>query len=306
MATEHRLLPCVDAARDTARLPMSETLAADGPAPFKYLGQGLTIEAFEAYVLAYDFGSILPDLVVLHHTANPAASWAPSTGIPNWDDREAGLKPDAIKAKRKQQLDAIRNYYRDTLHWTAGPHLFIDDRFVWLFTPMYDEGIHAVSGNSYRDAAGKYHYSLGIEVVGNYTAHLWPTVIQHMVGRAVIALQRRLKTFDLIYKPAPRNRPDLHAGSIALHSDFNKPECPGVAADFVIRVLRSMAGAGRYRVRGVAVHEAPDLVSPIAIGGRAFLTSGEEVEIDEIKPGGIGHLRDGRGFVLMEQLEKMP
>lgn len=274
--------------------------------PFSYIGQGFSIEEFEAYVLTYDFGSILPDFLVIHHTANPAASWAPSAGTPNWDANEADLSAAAIKAKRKKQLDAIMRYYRDTLHWTAGPHLFIDDRFIWLFTPMRDIGVHAAAGNSFHDPAGLLHYSLGVEVVGNYTAHLWPTIIQHMVGRAVIALQRRLKTFDLIYRPTPRNRPDLHAGSIALHSDFNKPECPGVGADFVIRVLRSMAGVGRYRVRGVAIHEAPDLVSPIALKGEGFLASGEEVEIDEIKPGGWGHMKSGLGFVLLEQLEKTP
>lgn len=62
---------------------------------------------------------------------------------------------------------------------------------------------------------------------------------------------------------------------------------------------------GRYRVRGAAIHEAPVLTSPIALQGAGFLRSGEEIDIDEIKPGGIGHLKDGRGFVLLEQLERV-
>ena len=302
-----KLLPCVDAAADTTdRAPMGLALAAAGPAPFAYIGQGLTLEEFEAYVLSYDFGSIPPDYVVIHHTANPAASWAPAGGAPNWDATEAGLSAAAIKDKRKRQLDGIRNYYRDTLHWGAGPHLFIDDRFIWLFTPMYDEGIHAAEGNSYKDSAGKYHYSLGVEVVGNYTALRWPAIIQRMVGGAVAILQRHLRTFDLIYKSAPPHRPELHQGSIAFHRDFNKLECPGnaVTPEFAIGVLQRAAGVGRYRVRGVAIHEAPDPNSPIALNGTAFLASGEEVVIDEVKPNGIGHLLDKRGFVPLSALER--
>jgi len=58
-------------------------------------------------------------------------------------------------------------------------------------------------------------------------------------------------------------------------------------------------------VDSTAVHEAPDLVSPIALKGTAFLQQDEIVVVDEVKPGGIGHLEDGRGFVLMEQLERV-
>lgn len=60
-----------------------------------------------------------------------------------------------------------------------------------------------------------------------------------------------------------------------------------------------------YRARGVAIHEGPALTYPIALGGTAFVPSGTEVEIDSVKPGGWGHLADGRGFVLMEQLSRL-
>ena len=26
-------------------------------------------------------------------------------------------------------------YYRDEKKWSAGPHLFVDDRKIWVFTP---------------------------------------------------------------------------------------------------------------------------------------------------------------------------
>jgi len=64
---------------------------------------------------------------------------------------------------------------------------------------------------------------------------------------------------------------------------------------------------GRYRARGAPVHQGPGLNFPIALNGSAFLPSGEIVEIDEVKPewGGIGHLKSGLGFVLLEQLEHL-
>lgn len=60
-----------------------------------------------------------------------------------------------------------------------------------------------------------------------------------------------------------------------------------------------------YRARGVAIHEGPALSYPIALGGTAFVPSGETIAIDGVKPGGWGHLADGRGFVLLEQLERV-
>lgn len=63
---------------------------------------------------------------------------------------------------------------------------------------------------------------------------------------------------------------------------------------------------GIYHVRGVPVHQGPALSFPIALDGNAFLSSGEVLEIDEIKPGGWGHMKSGLGFVLLEQLEKAP
>jgi hypothetical protein len=45
---------------------------------FAYDGRALTVEEFAAHVAAYRFGTIPPEFVVFHHTANPDASWAAS------------------------------------------------------------------------------------------------------------------------------------------------------------------------------------------------------------------------------------
>jgi hypothetical protein len=213
-----------------------------GPGTFYYIGEGLTNSQFRDYVQSYDFGPT-PDYVVLHHTYNPCTRQAPAN-IPTqriWDDGEAGMSVDQIKQKRKRSLDNLRNYYRDNLGWSIGPHLFIDDRFIWLFTPMNMPGAHAVAnpktglvGNGYK-AGGKLHYSIGIEVVGDYTRVQWPDAVARLVGDAVVTLQRRLGTFELRYQPG--------AGGISSHRDYNKPACPGnaVTNQFYMDVIAAAA-----------------------------------------------------------------
>jgi hypothetical protein len=189
-------------------------------AEFLYIGEGLTAEEFSAYVQTYDFGTIAPDFVILHHTAIPSTRYAryPSGGV--WDADEAGLSAAQIKQRRQAKLTAIKEFYRTRPGWDRGPHLFIDDRYIWLFTPMREIGIHAAQGNAYRDGHGL-HYSIGIEVVGYYEHVRWPEPVERLVGHCVAVLKRRLGTFELRYQP--------RAGAISSHRDYNKPQCPGAA-----------------------------------------------------------------------------
>lgn len=285
--------------------------------PFAYIGQALTGPEFVAYVATYNFGSVLPDQLVIHNSANPDASWAPLDSDPanNWDRDEAGLTEAQIKAKRKGQLDAIMRYYRDTLGWEAGPHLFVDERWIWLFTPMYEIGVHAMEGNSYKDAAGKLHYTIGIETIGWFGKVGWPPSMQVLLRTAAQALRSRLRTFDIIYKSAPRHQPQLHQGSIAFHRDYNKAECPGaiITPAYAIPILAAAPppppplppALGLYQFDGLAVYQRADLTGQVA----DYLPPGSIVSIDAV--GGpdyaptAGHLLSGLGFVDMRLLRKV-
>jgi|GEM_PF-1967958 N-acetylmuramoyl-L-alanine amidase. len=178
--------------------------------PFPYVGKAFTLAEFADYLASYDFGSVPPEYLVLHHTATPT--------FPQWIGGESVLGEAEIRAKRVRQLDAIKHYYQHGLGWAAGPHLFVDDRWVYAMTPLADIGIHAKEGNSYRKS-GKLHYSIGIEVVGNYTNAGWTEPIAHNVGAAVALLKQRLNTFDYVDGP--------WAGKISRHANYNKPACPG-------------------------------------------------------------------------------
>lgn len=226
---------------------------------FNYVGRGLTPAEFLVYLNggdgqeAYNFGAIAPDFIVLHHTGSPTFS--------SWTGGESGLGADAAKGKRRIKLDGIMRHYRDSLGWSVGPHLFIDDRYIWLFSEMRKIGIHAAWGNNH-SVGGRLHASIGIEVVGDYTNSGWSEPVAKLVGFAVAALGQRLGTFELRYLyPTPDSKPGrkqtgtdskgnpiwnvrfperLRAGGITSHRDYNKPSCPGdaISEDFYLAVLR--------------------------------------------------------------------
>jgi hypothetical protein len=86
-------------------------------------------------------------LIVLHNT-----------GVPSLAQRPQGLT--------KQHIDNLAAFYRDTQHWSAGPHLFVDDKQIWVFTPLTTPGVHSPSWNS---------VALGLEMLGDYDKDAFDT-----------------------------------------------------------------------------------------------------------------------------------
>jgi hypothetical protein len=229
------LLPCVE------RNPDAPLVLSDEARQFAYEGRALTAQEFAAYISTYDIGTIPPDYVVIHNTAIPDASWARyrTDGTTWWDRDEVGLSEAAIKNKRNKQLDGIRDYYK-SLGWQTGPHLFIDERWIWLFTPLRLVGTHAKEGNSYT-SGGRLHYSVGVEMIGHFARSTFHAQQSALLRSALTAIRNRWKTFDFVYKSAPLNRPDLHKGGISLHRNYNKPSCPAVAItpEYLVAVLNA-------------------------------------------------------------------
>lgn len=197
---------------------------------FLYEGTGLSLSAFGDYIKRYNFGSKPPCFVVLHHTSIPDTQYAKLTHG-SWDAGEEGLSEGNIYTKRQNHLATIRDYYRNSLGWDRGPHLFIDDKWIWLFTPMYYPGIHAAQGNGTINA-----YSIGIEVVGHYERVRWPEPVAQNVGGAISMLQKHLDTFEITHRVGP--------GGISSHRDYNKPQCPGAAIteDYYLSVIKNAYG----------------------------------------------------------------
>ena len=105
------------------------------------VGRGYSRDQFDDYVKALTFHLWRPSFIVLHNTAEPTFA--------QWHDL-----PGA------QRIANLESYYRDTLQWSAGPHLFVADDLIWVFTPLTMPGVHSPSWNS---------MSWGVELVGDYS-----------------------------------------------------------------------------------------------------------------------------------------
>lgn len=78
--------------------------------------------------------------VALHHTAAPSLAERPRGFV-------------------IQHIENLRQFYRDEKHWSAGPHLFIDDSQIFGMCDFARNGLHAIGLNS---------FSFGIHVLGDY------------------------------------------------------------------------------------------------------------------------------------------
>lgn len=167
-------------------------VAHDSPATGmpSMIGKMLSIHEWLSYVAEYQFGSLMPTKVVLHHT------WRPT--VAQW----RGLA----------SMRGMQTYYGQK-GWTSAPHIYVGPDGIWLFTPLREIGIHANMGNGSR-AAG--WYSIGVEMVGDYD-HVRPSGAIWEATKAVIGgLSRKLAI-------APQQL-------IAFHREYTTTKsCPGWA-----------------------------------------------------------------------------
>ena len=104
------------------------------------VGLGHEPDQFRQYVAGLHLTAWRPQFVVLHNTALPTlASWHDVPG--------------------QQRMKNLEHFYRDVQGWSAGPHLFVADDLIWIFSPLTTSGVHSPSWNS---------ISWGVEMVGNF------------------------------------------------------------------------------------------------------------------------------------------
>ncbi len=106
----------------------------------KIIGKAFSQHDFEAYCQSLKWQTWRPSFIVLHNTE-----------VPSLAERPNGFT--------EQSMTNFVAYYRDEKGWSAGPHLFIDDRAIWVFTPLTASGVHSPSWNL---------VALGVEMLGNY------------------------------------------------------------------------------------------------------------------------------------------
>jgi N-acetylmuramoyl-L-alanine amidase CwlA len=111
------------------------------------VGSSFSSEGFDSYCHALHWTQWRPSFIVLHNTAIPSLA----------------QRPDGFT---KQHIDNLESFYRDQQKWSAGPHLFIDDRQIWVFTPLTVSGTHSPSFNK---------IALGIEMLGDFATEAFLT-----------------------------------------------------------------------------------------------------------------------------------
>ena len=110
------------------------------------IGASFSPAGFDQYCHSLTWPQWRPSFVALHNTEIPTLAAQPH-----------GLSKDDILA--------LEHYYRYEAGkkagkpWTAGPHLFIDDHQIWVFTPLTVSGVHSPCFNK---------VALGVEMLGNY------------------------------------------------------------------------------------------------------------------------------------------
>jgi hypothetical protein len=126
------------------------------------VARGFTAESLPDYLETVEMNAWHPLFVVLHNTFAPRLDQWHSVPI----------------ADRMQNL---QHYYRDELKWSAGPHLFVADDLIWVFTPLKVPGVHSPSWNG---------VSWGVEVVGDYDSESFGTGVQRNTLAALAALHQ--------------------------------------------------------------------------------------------------------------------
>ena len=104
------------------------------------IGKSFTAEEFDSYCHTLQWTAWRPSFLVVHNTGAPSLAQRP-------------------KGFTKQHMLNFEAFYRDQQKWKAGPHLFVDDKKIWVFTPLTVSGTHSPSWNK---------VSLGLEMLGDY------------------------------------------------------------------------------------------------------------------------------------------
>jgi hypothetical protein len=171
--------------------------------------------------------------------------------------------------------------------WSAGPHLYLAadapnpaDRGIWQMTPLGNQGVHAGACNTNR---------LGVENVGDFDARP-PTDDQYTL----------LITVNLLILQAW----GLSPSSVNVHRDcIPGRTCPGkYLTSEQIRIDLSKPPppiTKRYQVKPVMISQRQEGGAPYA----GVLQPGDIVTVDKWYTNGYVHLQDGRGFVLLQDLE---
>ena len=163
-------------------------------------------EGFDSYCKGLTWSNWRPSFVAIHNTA-----------VPNLAQRPQGFT--------KQHIRNLEGYYQG-MGWKAGPHLFIDDKQIWVFTPLTTTGRHSPSWNA---------IALGFEMLGDYASDKFGS------GRGLAVRKNAVAAAATVCR-----RLGLDPQGIKLHKEdkHTTHDCPGKnvkKSEFIADVAAKMA-----------------------------------------------------------------
>lgn len=215
----------------------------------------LSLAEFRSYVAAYDFGPLPPDKLVVHHT---------------W-------KPTKEQWQGERSILGLKGYY-ERKGWTAGPHLFVAEDGIWLFSPMRHNGIHASTLNP---------RSVGIEVVGNYDNIRWSGETKKNALGVIRVLMQQLSIFE---------------NGVFFHRDVSAKTCPGTAitkAWLFHELMRFELPASRPVVPSEFRERVEDISAPLPAATDP-LTSSVLMPIPDWAQEAVDFVQEHRLFQIMD------
>lgn len=97
-----------------------------------------------------------PDLLAKYLSTIEKPSWCKSITLHHMAAPSLAQRPKGLLL---QHIENLRHFYQDEKHWSAGPHLFVDEDQLFGMCDFRRKGVHAVSFNN---------SSIGMEVLGDY------------------------------------------------------------------------------------------------------------------------------------------
>lgn len=155
------------------------------------IGKSFSPKEFETYCKGLKWDIWKPTFITLHNTY-----------VPTLTQRPNGFT--------KQHMLNFQSFYKDQQKWSAGPHLFIDDKAIWVFTPLTVSGIHSPSWNK---------TAIGIEMLGDYEKESFST------GRGLEVRKNAVAAIAILNKAL-----NIKPNTLMLHREDKKTThktCPG-------------------------------------------------------------------------------
>jgi hypothetical protein len=205
------------------------------------IGRKFSPEQFDIYARALTFNAWHPSFVVVHNTSEPDASL-----YRQWQQRT----PPVTMERWMQNLVG---YYRDQQGWSAGPHLFVAEDGIGVFTPLTGPGVHTPSWN---------HISWGVETVGEFETEPFDGPVRDNLISALATLHSVAGLDPTNYRLGVRGLHFHKEDAATTHK-----ECPGrnmVKADLVAAVAAKLAEmhAGEHQADRPLPQDLPQPAAP--------------------------------------------